>query len=84
MKGKKRVGKNCTETRFCYAPLFDMVRKRKESKHYLELYTKLRSVLVTAVKINREFKLDRRGVKELENHIEFYSEIPKTTWESES
>lgn len=61
-----------------------MVHKWKEPDHYLELYTKLWSVLVTAVKMNQEFKLDRRGVKELENHVEFYSEIPQTTWETET
>ena len=43
----------------------------------------MRSVLVTAVKMNQECKLDRRGAKELENHLEFYSEIPKTTWETD-
>jgi hypothetical protein len=34
--------------------------------------------------MKQEFKLDRRGVKELENHVEFYSEIPQITWETET
>jgi hypothetical protein len=46
-----------------------------EPKHYLELYTKLCSV-VTAVNMNQELKLDGRGVNtQLENHKEFYSDL---------
>jgi hypothetical protein len=55
-----------------------------EPKLYSELYTQLFSVLVTAVKMNQEAKLDGRGVKELENHKEFYSEILNTTWETQT
>lgn len=51
--------------RICYASLFDIVNKWMEPKHYLELYVKLRSVLVTSVNMNQEFKLDGQGVKEL-------------------